>query len=92
MLDQIIYTRCSKHRDIAKNGMEVMQDGFAVYSMSESLFSNYAAKDIDFIADRIKWPNASEEQREQGLIRSYEYSKWKENDFTNSGKTVLQGA
>lgn len=73
MLDQVIYTRCSKHRDITNHGVEVTQDGFAVYSMSESLFLNYDTKDINFIVDRLKMPNASEERGKQGLIKSYEY-------------------
>ena len=30
MLDQLIYTRCSPHRDLKNNGQVVRGDGFSV--------------------------------------------------------------
>ena len=38
MLDQLIYTRCSPHRDLKNNGQVVRGDGFGVFSMSPELF------------------------------------------------------
>ena len=40
MLDQLIYTRCSPHRDLKNKGQVVRGDGFGVFSMSPELFSN----------------------------------------------------
>ena len=52
MLDQIIYTRCSKHRSLENNGQEEIQDGFNVYSMSEEIFSHYTKDELNFLKKR----------------------------------------
>jgi len=75
MLDQIIYTRCSKHRSLENNGQEEIQDGFNVYSMSEEIFSHYTKDELNFLKKRIMQPNASSEREPIGLLTSYEYFK-----------------
>ncbi|MCD7825675.1 MAG: hypothetical protein LUH14_06935 [Clostridiaceae bacterium] len=73
MLDQIIYTRCSKHRSLENGGREENQDGSTVYSMSESIFSNYTKDELGFVEKILRKPNASSEKEPIGLLTSYEY-------------------
>ena len=73
MLNQVIYTRCSLHRDIRKQGQVTGGDGFSVYSMSQDTISELNSGDIEFLMNRLVLSNASNESAPQGLIRSYEY-------------------
>lgn len=75
MLDQIIYTRCSKHRSLENGGREEIQDGSTVYSMSESVFTNYSKEELGFVEKILRKPNASSEREPIGLLTSYEYFK-----------------
>lgn len=74
MLDQLIYTRCSPHRDLKSNGQVVRGDGFGVFSMSPELFSNKQLSNYDFLQARLAIQNGAKETSPAGLFNSYEYS------------------
>lgn len=74
MLDQLIYTRCSPHRDLKSNGQVVRGDGFGVFSMSPELFSNTRLSNYDFLQARLAIQNGAKETSPAGLFNSYEYS------------------
>lgn len=74
MLDQLIYTRCSPHRDLKNKGQVVRGDGFGVFSMSSELFSNKRLSNYDFLQARLAIQNGAKETSPVGLFNSYEYS------------------
>ena len=74
MLDQLIYTRCSPHRDLKNKGQVVRGDGFGVFSMSPELFSNKRISNYDFLQARLAIQNGAKETSPVGLFNSYEYS------------------
>lgn len=74
MLDQLIYTRCSPHRDLKNKGQVVRGDGFGVFSMSPELFSNKRLSNYDFLQARLAIQNGAKETSPVGLFNSYEYS------------------
>ncbi len=74
MLDQLIYTRCSPHRDLKNKGQVVRGDGFGVFSMSPELFSNKRFSNYDFLQARLAIQNGAKETSPTGLFNSYEYS------------------
>lgn len=75
MLDQVIYTRCTPHRDLLRNGAVVRADGYDVFSMSQTIFD--PSKKIDFTSLKrsLAPKNASKENDPMGLFNSYEYSE-----------------
>ncbi len=74
MLDQIIYTRCSPHRDLKNKGRVVRSDGFGVFSMSQELLTGELLSNYDFLQARLATPNGAKESAPIGLFHSYEYS------------------
>ena len=84
MLDQIIYTRCSPHRDLKNKGKVIRIDGFGVFSMSPELFSNQLLSNYDFLQARLATPNGAKENSAAGLFNSYEYFMVAPNVYTLS--------
>lgn len=72
MLEQIIYTRCSPHRDLKNRGMVLKEDGFGVFSMSKEL-CHENAMNLTLLQQRLPLKNAANETAPIGLIHSYEY-------------------
>ena len=73
MLDQLVYTRCSPHRELKNGGQVVRADGFGVFSMSEELLSNKKISSYDFLQGRLAIQNGAKENSQVGLFNSYEY-------------------
>lgn len=73
MLNQLVYTRCSPHRDLKKKGIVTRGDGFGVFSMSSELFNDPALPNLDFLQQRLPVKNGSNETSPLGLFDSYEY-------------------
>lgn len=74
MLNQIIYTRCSPHRDLRNQGQVVRGDGFGVFSMSQELFADPRLDSFDFLQARLAVQNGAKETSPTGLFNSYEYT------------------
>ncbi len=74
MLDQIIYTRCSPHRDLKNGGASVRGDGFGVFAVSPRLFANKQLSSYDYLQGRLAVQNGAKETSPIGLFNSYEYS------------------
>lgn len=74
MLDQVIYTRCTPHRDLLKNGVVVRQDGYAVFSMSKTIFAPEKKIDLASLKRRLAIQNGAKENDPVGLFQSYEYT------------------
>lgn len=72
MLEQIVYTRCSPHRDIENCGEVVRRDGFGVFSITPDLLRKCSKADIDSIMIRLMIKNGASESGKQGLFNSYE--------------------
>lgn len=73
MLNQLVYTRCSPHRDLKNKGNVVRGDGFGVFSLSAELFNDVAQPGLDFLQQRLPVKNGSNETSPIGLFDSYEY-------------------
>lgn len=73
MLDQVIYTRCFPTRDLIRNGEVLGNDGYGVFTMSETLFAGTGQKDREALARRFTDYNGSKENGEPGILYSYEY-------------------
>lgn len=84
MLDQLIYTRCSPHRDLKNNGQVVRGDGFGVFSMSPELFDGKRIINFDFLQARLAIQNGAKETSPAGLFNSYEYAMVAPNVFALS--------
>ena len=84
MLDQLIYTRCSPHRDLKNNGQVVRGDGFGVFSMNSELFTGRRITNFDFLQARLAVQNGAKETSPVGLFNSYEYTIVAPNIFVLS--------
>lgn len=84
MLDQLIYTRCSPHRDLKNNGQVVRGDGFGVFSMNSELFTGRRITNFDFLQARLAVQNGAKETSPAGLFNSYEYAMVAPNVFSLS--------
>lgn len=84
MLDQLIYTRCSPHRDLKSNGQVVRGDGFGVFSMNSELFTGKRITNFDFLQARLAVQNGAKETSPVGLFSSYEYAMVAPNVFALS--------
>lgn len=84
MLDQLIYTRCSPHRDLKSNGQVVRGDGFGVFSMNSELFTGRQITNFDFLQARLAVQNGAKETSPVGLFNSYEYVMIAPNVFALS--------
>lgn len=73
MLEQIVYTRCSPHRDLKNKGQTLRTDGFGVFSMSPGIIANTRQLNYDFLQARLAIKNGSLERGDTGLFNSYEY-------------------
>ena len=73
MLNQLVYTRCSPHRDLKNKGNVIRGDGFGVFSLSAELFNDVAQPSLDFLQQRLPVKNGSNETSPIGLYDSYEY-------------------
>ena len=73
MLNQLVYTRCSPHRDLKNKGNVVRGDGFGVFSVSAELFNDAGIPNFDFLQQRLPIKNGSNETSPIGLFDSYEY-------------------
>lgn len=81
MLDQLIYTRCSPHRDLKNNGQVVRGDGFGVFSVSADLFTSGKVMNYDFLQSRLAIQNGAKETSPVGLFNSYEYASISPDSF-----------
>ncbi len=72
MLNQLIYTRSSPHRDLKNNAQVVRGDGFGVFAVSEGL-THIKDANYDFLLTRLAVPNCSRENSSAGLVHSYDY-------------------
>lgn len=73
MLNQVIYTRCSPHRELKQNGKVSFSSGFGVFSMSRELFGQLNATELDILGHSYSMKNGSNPLKEIGLFHSYEY-------------------
>ncbi len=78
-LHQIVYTRCSHHRDI-KNGTVSRSDGYGIFSMDKELFADIGKVDIQLISKLLPPKNAASESS-IGLFNSYEYYPVSGSDY-----------
>lgn len=83
MLDQLIYTRSSPHRDLKNNAKVVRGDGFGVFSVSEGL-THASDHNYDLLLARLAVPNCSRENSSTGLVHSYEYTSLGEGVYAFS--------
>lgn len=73
MLEQIVYTRCSPHRDIKSHGEVVRGDGVGVFSITPDLLRKFSEADIDSMMARFMIKNGASETGKPGLFNSYEF-------------------
>lgn len=83
MLDQLIYTRSSPHRDLKNHAQVVRGDGFGVFAVSEGL-THTLSQNYDFLLARLAVPNCSRENSSAGLVHSYEYTSLGEGVYAFS--------
>ncbi|MBR0483475.1 MAG: hypothetical protein IJJ69_01710, partial [Oscillospiraceae bacterium] len=72
MLDQIIYTRCYPHRNLMENGRVELDEGFGIFSFSESALRLPPAEK-ELLTACLQSPNGGTDNLPEKLFASYEY-------------------
>ncbi|MBR1553998.1 MAG: hypothetical protein IJ644_01230, partial [Oscillospiraceae bacterium] len=72
MLDQIIYTRCYPHRNLMEDGKVELDEGFGIFSFTESV-SHLYPDEKELLSSCLQFPNGGAESLPENLFASYEY-------------------